>query len=420
MKHGAETSNSKNNAASSERGFETIFGKNDRSDSSKHDGEIGDRGERDIDRMMSCLINLQIRGSFYRVEGGLMVLLRKCLESEAQNSTTLLSGYLDHFQSLEFEDVGWGCGWRNIQMLTSHLLVQRPEVKDVLFGGSGFVPDISSLQRWLEVAWERDFDPVGADHFNHKIYGSAKWIGTTECATIFRSFGLAARIVDFGHNSIKLQSLSGPCLSHRALNKKVFDESKNKSAQVYGPMDRYLIKKNNDTPQEGRTSCEECSSTQIGKESGTAIFHSRNAKDASACSKSPLRKNKGHQVLIDWVWNYFSDNKFSKSGNHSVFATGKAPLYFQHDGHSRTIVGIQVTPQRNGMHLHSLLILDPAHRTETLERALQKKFGWQKLIKRGIHTLKKQQYQLCFIDGGIANGKEIEQLKTLDSVFFEF
>lgn len=37
------------------------------------------------------------------------------------------------------------------------------------------------------------------------------------------------------------------------------------------------------------------------------------------------------------------------------------PLYFQHDGHSRTIVGIQVKRQRNGMQQYNLLILDPSH-----------------------------------------------------------
>lgn len=36
------------------------------------------------------------------------------------------------------------------------------------------------------------------------------------------------------------------------------------------------------------------------------------------------------------------------------------PLYFQHDGHSRTIVGIQVKHQPKGSQ-YNLLILDPGH-----------------------------------------------------------
>ncbi|BBG98462.1 Peptidase C78, ubiquitin fold modifier-specific peptidase 1/ 2 [Prunus dulcis] len=96
------------------------------------------------------------------------------------------------------------------------------------------------------------------------------------------------------------------------------------------------------------------------------------------------------------------------------------PLYFQHDGHSRTVVGIQVKHQHNGMQQHNLLILDPGHRTADLERSLKQKVGWQKFIKRGVHTLKKPQYQLCYIDTGIANREEVELLKTIESVFLEF
>lgn len=36
------------------------------------------------------------------------------------------------------------------------------------------------------------------------------------------------------------------------------------------------------------------------------------------------------------------------------------PLYFQHDGHSRTIIGIQVKHQQNGTKQFNLLILDPS------------------------------------------------------------
>ncbi|KAK9115434.1 hypothetical protein Syun_022231 [Stephania yunnanensis] len=120
---------------------------------------------------ISCLTRLQIRATFYKVEGGLLALLRRCLEMESRNSVTILSDFVDHFQSVEAEDSGWGCGLRNIQMLSSHLLLRRLEAREVLFGGSGFVPDIASLQRWLEIALQRGFDVHGAYSFNHKICG---------------------------------------------------------------------------------------------------------------------------------------------------------------------------------------------------------------------------------------------------------
>ncbi|KAG4954912.1 hypothetical protein JHK87_040506 [Glycine soja] len=108
-----------------------------------------------MDEKISCLLGLQSRGEFHKVERGLMALLSTCLESDSENSRSILSGYVDHFQRIPFEEVGWGCVWRNIQILSSHLLAQRAEPREAMYGGSGFVPDIPSLQRWLEIAWER-------------------------------------------------------------------------------------------------------------------------------------------------------------------------------------------------------------------------------------------------------------------------
>lgn len=306
-----------------------------------------------------------------------MDLLRNCLELENEKTTTILCGFVDHFQSSPSEDFGWGCGWRNIQMLSSHLLKQRQEARAVLYGGSGFVPDIPSLQRWLEIAWERGFDKQGSEDFDQAIYGKRNWIGTTECATLFRSFGLRARIVDFVSRDIVIRSSGvGKCVGKMA-------------PQVYGPMDRYLSKDKNDV------------------------------SEAVSISYDVKAKPKVQQALIDWVWNYFSDNKFNKSGNRGILVSQKAPLYLQHDGHSRTIVGIQIKCQRNGSMQYTLLILDPGHTTESLAKSLKGNSGWQKLIKRGVHTLKKPLYQLCFLDPGIASGEEIENLKNLHSVRVE-
>ncbi|KAI3471290.1 hypothetical protein Pfo_027953 [Paulownia fortunei] len=337
------------------------------------------------DEKYASLVRSHDKETFYKVQGSLMTLLRKCLELESENSISILSGHIDHFECAESWDVGWGCGWRNIQMLSSHLLSQRHEAREVLYGGSGFVPNIGSLQTWLELAWEKGFDTPGSDDFDQKIYGKRNWIGTMECAAIFRSFGLRARIVDFCSKDFKLAS-SVPPLG--------FD--KRKITQVYGPIDIFLSKGKLDL------------SLKIS--SGNESY-----KHSSVSSE----RVKGHQVLIEWVWNYFSSNNASKSGNHVVLSE-KAPLYFQHDGHSRIIVGIQAKHQRNGMQQYNLLIFDPAAKTRALEKSLREKVGWQKLIKRGVHTLKKPLYQLCFIDPGIAHGEELEKLKTIHSIHCEF
>lgn len=47
-----------------------------------------------------------------------------------------------------------------------------------------------------------------------------------------------------------------------------------------------------------------------------------------------------------------------------VVNTGKPPLYFQHDGHSRTIVGIE----KSG-NTYNLIVLDPGFSVEKLKQA---------------------------------------------------
>lgn len=245
------------------------------SSSSGGDAKVAASGGNNNDEERASLVFSQKKELFYKVEGDLMIMLRRCLELESQSSTTVLCGYIDHFQSTVYHDVGWGCGWRNIQMLSSHLIRQRQEASEVLYGGSGFVPNIESLQRWLELAWAKGFDPPGSDDFDRKIYGKRNWIGTTECAALFRSFGLRARIVDFS--------------------------SRKKTTQVYGPMDTFLSKGKLD------------SSVAVSSE-----------KESYRHSSVVPEKVKGHQVLAQWVCNYFSSGNTDRSGHHRVVLSKKS------------------------------------------------------------------------------------------------
>lgn len=70
-------------------------------------------------------------------------------------------------------------------------------MREALFGGGGFVPDIPWLQAWLESAWRRGFDMQGSDQLGGGVQGTHAWIGTTEAAALLRQFGLRARVVDF-------------------------------------------------------------------------------------------------------------------------------------------------------------------------------------------------------------------------------
>jgi hypothetical protein len=67
-----------------------------------------------------------------------------------------------------------------------------------------------------------------------------------------------------------------------------------------------------------------------------------------------------------------------------------------------------------------LIMLDPSLKTSDIMSSLRKKQGWQDLVKRGLHTLKEAEYQLCFIEPGIATGDELESLKVLSSIRYKY
>ncbi|KAJ0968608.1 hypothetical protein J5N97_025525 [Dioscorea zingiberensis] len=359
----------------------------------------------------SSLVSFQTKSIFYKIEGGLMTLLRRCLELEKCSSRSIITGHVDHYQCLKAEDLGWGCGWRNIQMLSSHLLMQSQEARDVMFGGCGFVPDIPSLQRWLEIAWNKGFDSHGSETFSNKIFGSRKWIGTTECVALLRSFGLRARVVDFDSMSSPSPSMFNANLG--AKGKKVNHQQprgKRKVKQVYGPLDKYFSKSEPSASSVGIFSCK---NYQHALDDHTFIDDDHDQYNENF---------KSHHILVDWIWNYFSSGPFtSPNDSRGVFVSERTPLYFQYDGHSRTIVGIQQQKRLQDLQdQYFLLILDPSQRTEDLDRSLRASSGWQRLIKRGVHTLRKPQYQLCYVDPGIAHKEELEQLKDIHSILIGF
>ena len=62
-------------------------------------------------------------------------------------------------------------------------------------------------------------------------------------------------------------------------------------------------------------------------------------------------------------------------------------------GHSRTIVGIEVRRDGGALDQH-LLILDPIRRTAAIKTALRSNTGWQQMLKCGEGTLNLAEYQI--------------------------
>ncbi len=60
------------------------------------------------------------------------------------------------------------------------------------------LPSISAIRHAIELAWQAGFDEISAQQFGHTLETHAgSWIGTTECATLFRYFGIAASVHAF-------------------------------------------------------------------------------------------------------------------------------------------------------------------------------------------------------------------------------
>ena len=99
-----------------------------------------------------------------------------------------------------------------------------------------------------------------------------------------------------------------------------------------------------------------------------------------------------------------------------VTLTQRCPLYCQHEGHSRTIIGIEQRCASGGDAPsldHTLLVLDPSTASDALRGALASGTGWQRLLKRGMHTLRHPQFQVLFVEPGLATGSELERLKMV-------
>jgi hypothetical protein len=149
---------------------------------------------------------------------------------------------------------------------------------------------------------------------------------------------------------------------------------------------------------------------------------------------------------MDWMWNYFAgkpaDTVTSSSSSASPAAatakitmSDRSPLYFQHKGHSRTVVGIQRKQQilaadssasnisnssSSSAQEDFILVLDPSEMTQDIVKCLSAQTGWQNLLKRSMQTLRHPEYQLCYVEPGIVYGEELEDLKLLSSVHYTY
>ncbi|GAQ87952.1 hypothetical protein KFL_003890230 [Klebsormidium nitens] len=381
---------------------------------------------------------MQPECSYFQVSEGLMELLQARLAEERGLSRAIIARHVDHFGCLKGIDKGWGCGWRNIQMLLSNLLANE-EVRKV-FPGEAVVPDIHSLQQWLESAWKHGFDREGAGQLDWKVVNASKWIGTTECAVVLRSLGIRASIVQFDalpatkERAILANGDADALKTTVVTGSGYTDEFKR---MRYARCNRCTIGEHYFRRGE-KENCNECRDheTPLGTKSNKHPMNCLNhcvsveAPDCNSTStskggqvqfESEVKHGIRHNKLFGWAWRYFTeglglDKDAEVPKECEVHMVDKPPLYFQQQGHSQTIVGVRrVHGRRGGSSETLLLVLDPCVETEELAAMLRgRDRTWRRVLEFGEREFWKPVYHICYVQPGLMTAEELEMSKLLD------
>lgn len=358
----------------------------------------------------------------------LLAALSSQLMQQPENTIALLAADTDHFQS-ERGQFGWACGFRNCQMLLSSVIRQK-DMRDIRFGGHKGVPTVASLQSLIEDAWARGWDREGAHQLGYRLSDTHLKIGTTEVAALLASVHLRPRIADFYSKSPDQHQVghpfSGPMPSISAPGANIPNEThigvecdNCGMHPVTGPCFASCSRRNYDL-------CSGCH-THPGARSADPFQRRLGKKQVtpSAGGKRGKRENRNGSNVLKWVWDYFAEDEAcaaaiqlhdatSNNNRNSVVRSSKPPLYFQHDGHSRTIIGIEFRKNVCSSERLGLLVFDPVQRSAILRHALEYGSNWAGMLRRTVHDIQQPEYQILSVLPGLASDcAEIEGSKTI-------
>ncbi|XP_078109773.1 zinc finger-containing ubiquitin peptidase 1 isoform X2 [Sander vitreus] len=118
-----------------------------------------------------------------------------------------------------------------------------------------------------------------------------------------------------------------------------------------------------------------------------------------------------HPRLFDWVKQYFQQSSRSSRLPPRLVHTAMPPLYLQHQGHSRSIVGLE--QKKNGS--LCLLLLDPGTSASDTRKLLSRDSISHALrhVRKFPGSLKHKQYQVVAVQGTLS--AEEKQISILNS-----
>lgn len=228
---------------------------------------------------------------------------------------------VDHHSS-SFGDKGWGCGYRNLQMLLSSLALFTPTAECLSLNKGTGIASISRLQGLIEAAWAKGFDVQGSDQLGGRLSNTRKWIGATEIVAFLTANRIKAELLD---------------------------------------------------------------------------FHMPTGRDGT------------HPKLFQWVLEYFRERAKAKAFT--------PPLYLQHQGHSRTIVGIEVLGNNANNANLRLIVFDPSHSRSHMGTLVKGQDPAQvmRMLRKAPQAIKCKQYQIVAVTGIYSSEKEAGQHKVIRS-----
>ncbi|KAL7817035.1 DUF1671 domain-containing protein [Trichoderma aethiopicum] len=147
------------------------------------------------DEMPAWLVKLLETKGELRV-GGVVPVLQQLLEMSTRTEYAYLCHPgVQHVAKLRRE--GAFCGYRNIQVLCSHIIGTRATGWEQL--GSD-IPSVFQIQDMIETAWDRGFNARGRAETGG-IKGTRKYIGTPEAQAFFASMGFPCSVQAFKASS---------------------------------------------------------------------------------------------------------------------------------------------------------------------------------------------------------------------------
>ena len=252
--------------------------------------------------------------------------------SSSSSSSSSSSASASASQRRRASGKGWACGYRNIQLLWSNLGAAGSPYASALAharGGAGDggggptrrlpIPSIHTLQLLIEQAWAAGFDAKGASELGGRLTipgDRQKWIGTAEAVVLFRSLGVPLEMAVFKQPSLQPRSRK---------------RSRGESA---------VMGSGSTTGRSVRGDGRSCGSGSSGDYERQRRAHNHN-----------------HPSLIQFAWRYFGGDRAADT----VVQSSMPPLYLQHAGHSRSIVGVERrrASARSAWH-YVLLLFDPS------------------------------------------------------------